>query len=88
MTPEWANEKGSKIIGSIIDAWELMPNDQRQVIEDEHASLARNLRMLCRLCDGTGPCPECGQAIISNEHRCPDDMPEGEAWSGGFAPNH
>jgi hypothetical protein len=33
-------------------------------------------------------CPGCGQAIISNEHRCPDDQPEDESWSGGFADNH
>ena len=33
-------------------------------------------------------CPECGQALVSNEHRCPDDMPEGNDWSGGFADNH
>jgi len=33
-------------------------------------------------------CPECGQAMISNEHRCPDDQPDDDSWSGGFADNH
>lgn len=32
-------------------------------------------------------CDDCGQ-LISNEHRCPDEIPDDESWEGGFAENY